>query len=65
MLGDYCNNLHINIIHSGVRRPTTNGVEEAVNKDVVNSLLAEKLTKKSNYDTRYERKENTLNFKFN
>ena len=45
-LKEYCQDKDINLIYSGVRHPTTNGVVEAVHKDIVNSLKAEKLEKK-------------------
>ena len=43
LLEDYCKNNNIQLITSGVRHPTTNGVVEVVHKDIKNSLLAEKL----------------------
>ena len=41
------------MIQSGVRHPTTNGVVEVVHKDIKNSLLAEKLKFKKNYDLNF------------
>ena len=41
------------MINSGVRNPTTNGVVEVVHKDIKNSLLAEKLKYKKNYDLNF------------
>ena len=49
-LKDYCHEKNIKLIYSGVRYPTTNGIVEAVHKDIVNSLKAEKLLKKDSYD---------------
>ena len=43
-LKDYCNNKNINLIYSGIKHPTTNGVIEIVHQDIVNSLLAQKIT---------------------
>lgn len=53
LLKDFCRDKNINLIFSGVRHPTTNGVVEAVHKDIVNSLKAEKLTRKSSYDLKF------------
>ena len=53
LLKDYCNNNNIQLINSGVRHPTTNGVVEVVHKDIKNSLLAEKLKYKKNYDLNF------------
>ena len=53
LLKDYCNSNNIQMINSGVRHPTTNGVVEAVHKDIKNSLLAEKLKFKKNYDLNF------------
>ena len=52
-LKEYCQDKDINLIYSGVRHPTTNGVVEAVHKDIVNSLKAEKLEKKNKYDLNF------------
>ena len=53
ILKEYCKDKNINLIYSGVRHPTTNGVVEAVHKDIVNSLKAEKLEKKNKYDINF------------
>ena len=53
LLKDYCKNNNIQLITSGVRHPTTNGVVEVVHKDIKNSLLAEKLKLKKNYDLNF------------
>ena len=53
LLQDYCKNNNIQMIYSGVRHPTTNGVVEAVHKDIKNSLLAEKLKNKKGYDLNF------------
>ncbi len=53
ILQDYCKNNNIQMIYSGVRHPTTNGVVEAVHKDIKNSLLAEKLKNKKGYDLNF------------
>ena len=53
ILKDYCKNNNIELIQSGVRHPTTNGVVEVVHKDIKNSLLAEKLKFKKNYDLNF------------
>ena len=36
-LKEYCKTNNIQLIYSGVRHPTTNGVVEAVHKDIKNS----------------------------
>ena len=61
---------NIDLIFSGVRYPTTNGVVEAVHKDIKNSLLAEKLTRKKTYEINFPisneaRAHNTKNYLFN
>ena len=48
LLKNYCKERNINLIFAGVRHPTTNGVVEVVHKDILNSLLSEKLEKKIN-----------------
>ena len=48
-LKDYCNNKNINLIYSGIKHLTINGVEEIVHQDIVNSLLAQKLQLKNKY----------------
>ena len=53
LLKDYCKYNNIQLIISGVRHPTTNGVVEAVHKDIKNSLLAEILKLKKNYDLNF------------
>ena len=40
LLDDYCLKRNINLIHSSVKTPTTNGVCEVVHQDIVNSLFA-------------------------
>lgn len=45
-----CIKRNINLIHSSVKNPTTNGVCEVVHQDIVNSLLAQKLELKIKYD---------------
>ena len=50
ILTEYCENKNIKLLHSGVRHPTTNGVVEAVHKDIVNSLTANKMEKRDKYD---------------
>ena len=41
------------MIFAGVRHPTTNGVVEVVHKDILNSLLSEKLEKKNKFDIKF------------
>ena len=53
ILKEYCKDKNINLIYSWVRHPTTNGLVEAVHKDIVNSLKAEKLEKKNKYDINF------------
>ena len=52
-LKEYCKCKNIKLIYSGVRHPTTNGVVEAVHKDIVSSLTAEKLKNNKNYDLNF------------
>ena len=49
-LKEYCTNNSINLIHSGVKHLTTNGVVEIVHRDIVNSLKAQKLQLKNKID---------------
>ena len=52
-LKEYCKCKNIKLIYSGVRHPTTNGVVEAVHKDIVSSLTAEKIKNNKNYDLNF------------
>ena len=49
-LKDFCKNININLIYSGIKHPTTNGFVEIVHQDIVKSLLAQKLQLKNKYD---------------
>ena len=49
-LDKYYEDKYIILIHSSVRHPTTNRVCEAVHKDIVKSLLVEKLINKNYYN---------------
>ena len=42
LLDNYCSIRNINLIHSSVKTPTTNGVCEVVHQEIVKSLLAQK-----------------------
>ena len=53
LLKNYCKERNINLIFAGVRHPTTNGVVEVVHKDILNSLLSEKLEKKNKFDIKF------------
>lgn len=50
ILNSYCINNKINLVHSGVKHHTTNGVVEIVHQDIVNSLISQKLQLKNKYD---------------
>ena len=52
-LKNYCKEKNIDLIFSGVRHPTTNGVVEVVHKDIISSILSEKLVKKNKYDINF------------
>ena len=49
-LDKYCKDKNITLIHSFVRHPTTNGMCEAVHKDIDKPLLVGKLINKNYYD---------------
>ena len=53
LLKIYCKDRNINLLCSGVRHPMTNGMVEVVHKEIISSLLAEKLEKNKNYDINF------------
>lgn len=53
LITNYCKHNNINIIHSSVRHPSTNGGVERIHREICKSMYAEKLKNKEKYNMEF------------